>query len=108
VSAPDHDQCSPKTDAASVRHRHAPSWCGECDSRKRANISVYTMRIARVNVYLPDDLAEKAKQAGLNVSALTQDAIRMTLAQESTEVWLESLVQLTPHSATHEYAIDAP
>lgn len=68
---------------------------------------MYTMRMARVNVYLPDDLAEKAKRAGLNVSALTQDAIRMTLAQDSTEVWLGSLAQLPPHAATHQNAIEA-
>lgn len=65
------------------------------------------MRMARVNVYLPDDLAEKAKRAGLNVSALTQDAIRMTLAQDSTEVWLASLSQLPAHRATHQNAIEA-
>jgi post-segregation antitoxin (ccd killing protein) len=68
---------------------------------------VYTMCMARVNVYLPDDLAEKARQARLNVSALTQDAIRMTLALESTEVWLGSLAQLSPHAATHQAAVDA-
>jgi post-segregation antitoxin (ccd killing protein) len=63
--------------------------------------------MARVTVHLPDDLAEKAKQAGLSVSALTQDAIQMTLAKESTEVWLASLAQLPPHSATHENALEA-
>jgi post-segregation antitoxin (ccd killing protein) len=33
-----------------------------------------------VNVYLPDDLAERAKAAGVNISALTQDVIRSALA----------------------------
>ena len=34
------------------------------------------MRMARVNVYLPDDLAAKARAADLNVSRLTQAAIQ--------------------------------
>jgi len=39
--------------------------------------------MSRVNVYLPDDLAEKAKKAGLNISSLTQDAIRSSLAAQT-------------------------
>jgi post-segregation antitoxin (ccd killing protein) len=65
------------------------------------------MCMARVNVYLPDDLAEEARRAKLNVSALTQDAIRMVLAQESTELWLGSLSQLSPHPGSHDAAIGA-
>lgn len=49
------------------------------------------MRMARVNVYLPDDMAEAARTAGLNVSGLTQDAIRRTLAGRRTTDWLETL-----------------
>jgi post-segregation antitoxin (ccd killing protein) len=48
------------------------------------------MRMARVNVYLPDEMAEVAKSANLNVSALTQNAIRIALAQGSTNTWLAS------------------
>ena len=65
------------------------------------------MRMARVNVYLPDELADRAKRAGLNVSALTQDAIRRSLSQDSTDAWLASLAQLPSHSATHENVIEA-
>lgn len=34
------------------------------------------MRMARVNVYLPDGLAAASRAAGLNVSRITQDALR--------------------------------
>jgi Post-segregation antitoxin CcdA len=33
------------------------------------------MRMARMNISLPDDLVRRAKEAGLNVSKLTRDAI---------------------------------
>jgi hypothetical protein len=39
------------------------------------------MRMARVNVYLPDALYEEAKGLGLPVSELTQSAIRQALDQ---------------------------
>jgi hypothetical protein len=63
--------------------------------------------VARVNVYLPDDLAAKAKEAGLNVSALTQDAIRRSLGAHSTDAWLATLRPSPPHRVTHERAIQA-
>jgi post-segregation antitoxin (ccd killing protein) len=44
--------------------------------------------MARVNVYLPDDLAEAARVAELNVSALTQDALRRALAGNRVDLWL--------------------
>jgi post-segregation antitoxin (ccd killing protein) len=47
--------------------------------------------MARVNVYLPDDLARAAREAGLNVSAMTQQAISDALARRATEAWLEGL-----------------
>lgn len=47
--------------------------------------------MTRVNVYLPDALAVQAKEAGLNVSAVTQDAIRRSLAARSTDEWLDTL-----------------
>ncbi|HYN33413.1 MAG TPA: type II toxin-antitoxin system CcdA family antitoxin [Ilumatobacteraceae bacterium] len=50
--------------------------------------------MARVNVYLPDQLAAQAKDAQLNVSALTQDAIRSTLAAAATDAWLAGLAEL--------------
>ncbi|MGI8518062.1 MAG: type II toxin-antitoxin system CcdA family antitoxin [Acidimicrobiia bacterium] len=52
--------------------------------------------MARINVYLPDDLAEEAKVAGLNVSALTQQALRRTLTATELNEWLDEVIALTP------------
>ena len=47
--------------------------------------------MARLNVYVPDELAARSREAGLNVSALTQEAIAAALASSRTDAWLESL-----------------
>lgn len=47
--------------------------------------------MARLNVYVPDDLAARGRAAGLNVSALTQRAIEDALAAQQTDVWLATL-----------------
>lgn len=57
---------------------------------------VYSMRMARVNVYLPDELAERARAADLNVSGLTQEAIRRTLDAQAVNDWLDDLASLDP------------
>lgn len=67
--------------------------------------------VARVNVYIPDELAAKAKEAGLNLSAVTQDAVRRTLAQRSTDTWLAAVptassASRVPHGRALE-ALDA-
>ncbi len=49
--------------------------------------------MARVNVYLPDDLAAEAKQAGLNVSSLTQEALRGALAASQLDDWLDRVTR---------------
>ena len=54
------------------------------------------MRMARVNVYLPDELAAAAKAAGLNVSGLTQEAIQAALAARRVDDWLDDLEALPP------------
>lgn len=59
------------------------------------------MRMARINVYLPDDLAGEAKAAGLNVSRLTQDALRSALATSRVDDWLDDLVALRPLGVSH-------
>ena len=63
--------------------------------------------MARLNVYVPDGWAEEAKSAGLNVSALTQDAIRATLAAGSTDAWLAALPNSPARTATHDAVLDA-
>jgi post-segregation antitoxin (ccd killing protein) len=47
--------------------------------------------MARLNVYVPDELAARSKAAGLNVSALTQRAMTAALEAAATDTWLESL-----------------
>ncbi len=60
------------------------------------------MRMARVNVYLPDDLAQRVKAAGLNVSKLTQEAVRGALDALRTDDWLDDLSQLHPTGVSHD------
>ncbi len=67
------------------------------------------MRMARVNVYLPDDLADAAHAADLNISNLTQVAIRLELQKTATADWIQAVSQLgavrVSHSAVQK-AID--
>jgi post-segregation antitoxin (ccd killing protein) len=63
--------------------------------------------MARVNVYLPDDLAERARAAGVNISRVTQDAIRTALAVMDTDRWLDHLDKLSSTNVPHERVIDA-
>ncbi len=52
------------------------------------------MRMARVNVYLSDDLAKDARVAGLNVSALAQAAVRGALDARRTDAWLGHVLEM--------------
>ena len=63
--------------------------------------------MARVNVYLPDDLAERARSAGINVSGVAQDAIRGALASIETDVWLERLERFAHTDVAHDTVISA-
>jgi len=69
-------------------------------------MSVYPVCMARLNVYVPDDVAKAAREAGLNVSALTQAAIAGALASRATDDWLASLPK-RPTGVTHEQAMAA-
>jgi post-segregation antitoxin (ccd killing protein) len=60
----------------------------------------------RVNIYLPDDLAAAVRAAGINLSALTQDAIRRHLAGRTTDAWLATL-DVTPTQISHDDALAA-
>lgn len=70
-------------------------------------MSVYSMRMARVNVYLPDDLADAAREAGLNVSGITQAALTSALAERDANRWLDSIVRMQPTKVTHAQALEA-
>ena len=65
------------------------------------------MCMARVNVYLPDELAERARAAGLNISGVTQDAIRSALAGSDTDRWLDRLDGLPSNDVPHQHVISA-
>lgn len=63
--------------------------------------------MARVNVYLPDDLASQARAAGLNISRVTQDAVSGALARRETDRWLQQLDDLPVARVAHERVIEA-
>lgn len=63
--------------------------------------------MARVNVYLPDDLADQAKDAGLNVSSLTQAAVRSALSANQTEDWLSRVGALSSTGIGHDEVMSA-
>jgi post-segregation antitoxin (ccd killing protein) len=65
------------------------------------------MRMARVNVYLPDELAREARAAGLNISKVAQEALSNTLAHSETDRWLDRLDRLPRANASHTSVIDA-
>lgn len=62
--------------------------------------------MARMNVYLPDDLAERAKEAGLNVSGLTQDVVAAELDRRLLRAWLDALPGLA-QTVTHDEVLSA-
>jgi post-segregation antitoxin (ccd killing protein) len=72
-----------------------------------ACIGVYTMRMARINVYLPDNLARQARAAGMSVSNLTQAALRRELAARGSAEWLKRLGRLHACKVTHEQVLSA-
>ena len=65
------------------------------------------MRMARVNVYLPDDLAADARAAGLNVSNLTQEALRSALAASRVDDWLDDVAAMRPLRISHNAVASA-
>ncbi len=63
--------------------------------------------MARVNIYLPDDLAADAKAAGLNVSQVAQRALRAELSGRRTTEWLATLDLNPARSVSHEETLAA-
>lgn len=63
--------------------------------------------VTRLNVYLPDELAAAAKKAGLNLSAVTQEAVRRTLAERTTDAWLATMATPSTERVPHDRALDA-
>ncbi len=50
--------------------------------------------MTRVNIYLPPDLAERARVAEINVSAIAQEALDDVLQRMSLTSWLAELREL--------------
>jgi len=65
------------------------------------------MRMSRINVYLPDDLAEEAKKAGLNISSLTQETIRSSLAARTLGRWQQQVSELPSPGVSHATVLEA-
>lgn len=65
------------------------------------------MRMARVNVYLPDELAREARAAGLNISRVAQDALSASLVQDETDRWIERLERLPRAEVSHASVLQA-
>lgn len=63
--------------------------------------------MARVNVYLPDDLAEEVRHAAVNVSGITQAALREELDARRTTAWLDRVGKLVPTDVAHAEVVDA-
>jgi post-segregation antitoxin (ccd killing protein) len=63
--------------------------------------------MARVNVYLPDELADRARAAGLNVSALTRSAIEAELAGNAASDWLARVAALPARTVEHRDVVAA-
>lgn len=65
------------------------------------------MRMARVNVYLPDELAQAARTVGLNISKITQEALSKSIAQNKTDSWLDRLEARQRVDVPHVRVIEA-
>lgn len=83
--------------------------CGRERSRteQAAEVYVYYVCMARVNIYLPDDLASAARGSGLNVSLIAQEAIRSALSARSTDGWLSALRDEAAPLVTHDTVLAA-
>jgi post-segregation antitoxin (ccd killing protein) len=68
---------------------------------------VYHVYMARVNIYLPDDVAGQAREANLNVSALARSAVEDELARRATHAWIARLRSRKPLNVSHEQVIAA-
>jgi post-segregation antitoxin (ccd killing protein) len=64
--------------------------------------------MARLNIYVPDELAKRARERGLNVSALAQAAVAAELARNATGEWLAEIpVRTDRRISNHEAALGA-
>jgi post-segregation antitoxin (ccd killing protein) len=62
--------------------------------------------MARLNVYVPDALADRARSAHINVSAVVQAALADELDRGATNTWLDAFPPLSGRRS-HDTAIEA-
>lgn len=60
-----------------------------------------------MNVYLPDDLADRARAARLNVSAVTRAAIEAQLAVNAVSDWLARVAAMPSIPVEHRDVLAA-
>lgn len=58
-------------------------------------------------MYLPEELAEEARAAGVNVSSVTQEALRRELSRRRSDEWLGRVKRLPRTSVTHKEVMAA-
>jgi post-segregation antitoxin (ccd killing protein) len=63
--------------------------------------------MVRLNIWVPDELAKRARSAGLNVSTLAQAAIEAELESQATATWLDTLPDQRERRVTHAAAMTA-
>ena len=61
--------------------------------------------MAKVTIYMPDDLLAEAKDAELNISGLAQNAVVAALRSAKTDAWLEEL-RRRPRSTVRSEDVD--
>jgi len=61
--------------------------------------------MAKVTIYMPDDLLAEAKDAELNISGLAQNAVVAALRRAKTDAWLEELCR-RPGSTVRSEDVD--
>lgn len=63
------------------------------------------MHMGRISVYLPDELAKAARAADLNISELTQHAVRQALRHDEWTDFLRRVRELPPTGIDHATVI---
>lgn len=61
----------------------------------RPPIDAYAVRMARINISVPDDLATEAKAAGINISEVTRRALAHELRRQALdEEWDDYIAEV--------------
>ena len=63
--------------------------------------------MARVNVYLPDELVGELRAVGLNLSMVTRAAVHRELARRRTDAWLWRVSLERRETILHDTVVEA-